>query len=76
MSKVQAKNLPSAGRLFQHWIEQAVFIRWVGHQAIPNGFDILDTRDYTRTMRKDHPGIYGRLEDVPNGELAIRWFNH
>ena len=36
----------------------------------------LDTREYMRTQRKDRPEIYGRLEAVPKGELAIRWLNH
>ena len=74
MNKVRAKNLLSDGRLFRHWIKQAVFIRRVGHQAIPSGLDAW-TQETTRERCVRHR-IYGRLEAVPKGELAIRWLNH
>ena len=35
----------------------------------------LDTRDYVRTMRKDHPTLW-LLRSCAHSELAIRWFNH
>jgi len=55
----------------RHWIKQVVFNRRVGHQAIPNGLGA-----WTQESTCERCASYGRLEAVPNGELAIGWLNH
>ncbi|MGC2455549.1 MAG: hypothetical protein WA592_22580, partial [Pseudolabrys sp.] len=64
-------KLTERWRLFRHWIKQVVFNRRVGHQAIPNGLGA-----WTQESTCERCASYGRLEAVPNGELAIGWLNH